>query len=698
MPTGKGPLRIAIEDFIDGFKVGDRIENWLDAKGNKLKEGGFRTAWTTIYNQLGIEPKVPPLFSGNSPHALLALPALIPMLIGAFIGLGFSFISVLIQPIALRAQYQVNHKWGAYRIGARELTQLLKLFPEKSDDWLAFLLDLGVEEKTLNGLQALNRQFLNALQYVALWRRKQMSETELSNKLKQLGFLETDVDWLKQLTEIIPTPNDLILMAVREAFDDEFSNRFRHDEGISGEFIEWAKRQGLGEEWSKRYWRAHWQLPSPSQVFEMLHRLRPGKTSNTISAGDVDGYLKAADYSPFWRDRLKEISYSPFTRVDVRRMYKVGVLSEAEVKEAYLDLGYDDKKAQSLTEFTIAYEAEEETGIVRSSVLNAYGDGMIDRGTAESMLSAGGYDATTIAFYLDNVDFKEALEISQIKLTNIKKRFIEGLIDETTVNNEINTLNLPAERVTALLALWLTERENQIALPSLSQIENFYELAIVTLDDFKRILKRRGYSDETINWNVQRIDIEKADKAQKEAEKAEADNERLQKSTKASQYQKDKAEIDLSISQAKAEITDIDIALHGEFNQADIRILMDRKLTLQQDISDTQIIIADNKAQIVAIDIQLQDETDETVIPELIDRKNELKQSTADLNVIIQELQSEIVSIDAALQGVLTDEQSLELTARKVELKSLIGQLNIAKAKLRFDVTTAINELVGKSG
>lgn len=594
MATGKGPLRIAIEDFAEGFKLGERVRGWINSEGEKQKSGSLGQSWRVIFEQLGVDAKLPPLLSGNSPHAVLGLAALLPMLLGAMIGLGFSFISVLIQPLALLAQYKVNAKWPAFRIGPPQLAQLLKLWPDKSADWLAMLLDLGVDEKSLNGLQALNRQYLNALQYVALWRRQQLSEAELSNKLKQLGFLETDVDWLKQLTEIIPTPNDLILMAVREAFDDSFSSRFQHDEGISGEFIEWAKRQGLGEEWSRKYWRAHWQLPSPSQVFEMLHRLRPGKSDHTIEAGDVDSFLKAADYSPFWRERLKEISYAPFTRVDVRRMYKTGTLTEAQVKDAYLDLGYNDERAQALTEFTIAYEAEEETGIVRTSVLNAYGDGMIDRATAEGMLSQGGYDSTTTAFYLDNVDFREALEIIQIKLANIKKKFIEGLIDETTVNNEINTLNLPAERVTALLQLWITERENQIALPTLAQIENFYEFGIVTLDDFKRILKRRGYTDETIGWNIQRIDIEKQLKAQKDTEKAEADNERLQKSKTASTYQKDKSEIDLAIAQAKAEITDIDVALHGDIDETQIAELAARKDELKQFVSQLNV----SKAQL----------------------------------------------------------------------------------------------------
>jgi len=598
MPMGKGPLRIAIEDFLEGFHFGDRFKDWMSKEGQSQKDGSLGNSWHVIMSQLGMDADLPPIVSKDSPHLVLGAAALIPMLLGAVIGLGFSFISVLIQPVALLAQYRVNQKFPAYRINPSQLAQLLKLFPEKSADWLSQMADLGVDEKTLNGLQALNRQYLNALQYVTLWRRGQLSEAELENKLTQLMIFDTDIERLKQVTEVIPTPNDLILMAVREAFDDSFSSKFQHDENLPPDFVEWAKKQGLSEEWSKRYWRAHWQLPSPSQVFDMLHRLRPGMSENTVQSEDVDFYLRAADYSPFWRERLKEISYSPFTRVDVRRMYKTGVLSESEVKDAYRDLGYDEKRSQALTEFTIAYEAEEETGIVRSSVLSAYGDGMIDRPTAETMLRDGGYDETTVKFYLDNVDFKDALAVRQLKLSNIKKRYVEGLIDESAVNGEINMLDLPSERVTAMLELWTTERENQTALLTITQMETLLERKIVTEEDYKRVAKRRGYSDESIKWTLERIALEAASQAQKDAEKAEADNERLQKSKTSSQYQKDKSEIDLDIAQAKAEITDIDVALHGDVSVEDAASLTIRKDELKVFIAQLNVAKAQLKFDI----------------------------------------------------------------------------------------------------
>ena len=83
-------------------------------------------------------------------------------------------------------------------------------------------------------------------------------------------------------------------------------------------------------------------LPSIGQGFEMLHR-------RVIEDADLDLLLRALDVMPFWREKLKDISYNPLTRVDVRRMHRIGVLEEEGVFNAYLDVGYNEENAQLMT-------------------------------------------------------------------------------------------------------------------------------------------------------------------------------------------------------------------------------------------------------------------------------------------------------------------------------------------------------------
>src|SRR5205085_1201670 len=87
-----------------------------------------------------------------------------------------------------------------------------------------------------------------------------------------------------------------------------------------------------------------WNLPSPTQMYRMLWR-------GEITLAELDAGLKAADYSPAWRDRLRNIAYLKPGRVDLRRMLEHGIIDRARVKKGYQDLGYTETDAETLTKF-----------------------------------------------------------------------------------------------------------------------------------------------------------------------------------------------------------------------------------------------------------------------------------------------------------------------------------------------------------
>lgn len=225
-----------------------------------------------------------------------------------------------------------------------------------------------------------------------------ISEDEHDALLAKHGYRGEDIKLFKALYWLIPGPADLIRMAVREAFSPEFVERFKMDEGFPEAFAHWAAKQGLSREWALNYWRAHWNLPSVQQGFEMFHRTVDREGNTVISKEELMFLLRALDIMPFWREKLLAISYLPYTRVDVRRMYRLGILDEQGVYLAYRDLGYDDEKARNLTEFTIRYYAEDEKteldeyrNITRSLVQTAYRKGVLSRAEAKERLLALNY-------------------------------------------------------------------------------------------------------------------------------------------------------------------------------------------------------------------------------------------------------------------------------------------------------------------
>ena len=170
--------------------------------------------------------------------------------------------------------------------------------------------------------------------------------SELDARLRKIGIHGDYTDVYRTLAYQIPPVADIITMAVREAFTPDIAARFGQYDDYPEELTEWGQKKGLSEDWTKRYWAAHWGLPSPQQGFEMLHR-------GIIDQDELNMLLRALDVMPFWRSRLTAMAFRPLTRVDVRRMYKEGILDEAGVYKAYLDNGYTPENAERMTQFKI---------------------------------------------------------------------------------------------------------------------------------------------------------------------------------------------------------------------------------------------------------------------------------------------------------------------------------------------------------
>jgi hypothetical protein len=186
------------------------------------------------------------------------------------------------------------------------------------------------------------KQYLTGYEYVTAYRRGVIDEQTLNERLQTLRVDAFERSILMKITEYFPTPADLVTFAVREVYSPDIVERFGQKQDLPDKFIEEAAKAGLNAEQATNYWAAHWDLPSISQGFEMFHR-------GVIEEKDLDTLLRALDVMPFWRESLKKIAYNPLTRVDVRRMYSVGVIDREGVKRSYLDIGYDEEKAELMT-------------------------------------------------------------------------------------------------------------------------------------------------------------------------------------------------------------------------------------------------------------------------------------------------------------------------------------------------------------
>jgi hypothetical protein len=336
-----------------------------------------------------------------------------------------------------------------------------------------------------------------------IWLRDKSTYEGLWQDLHDIGWDDERINVYKELAMILPSAQDLIRMAVREVFTPEIVEEYGQMEDFPPDFAAWGEKIGLTEQWAKNYWAAHWDLPSASQGFEMLHR-------GVITYDDLKVLLRALDVMPYWRDKLIEIAYSPYTRVDVRRMYKEEVLDEAGVKKAYLDLGYDEERATKLTEFTVKYYGRDETDVeaeqekirdlTRADVCDGYRKGILSASETTDLLSKLAYEPASIQFYIDREDLKKDQALKDAYSANYKRLYVTGIKDDEAVKSEMVDLGFLPGEVDELLRIWYTERIRREARPSRTDLARFLKKEIITEERWWAEMAAMGYDDRYIQW------------------------------------------------------------------------------------------------------------------------------------------------------------------------------------------------------
>jgi len=257
--------------------------------------------------------------------------------------------------------------------------------------------------------------------------------------LAKHGFSDTYRDALKEESLFYPAPLDLIRFGVRETFREDIVSKYQYDAEYPADITPYLKKGGLPPLWMKHYWRSHWELPSVQLGYEMLHR-------GQITSDELKTLLEISDIAPWWRDKLVGISYSPYTRVDVRRLYVDGIITRDEVKRNYLDIGYDDKHAENLTVWTCKQLTDEKKVQVKdlseAKILLAYTDGEVSVDETTTSLKTLGYDDDESALLISLTDYNNYKSELTEEYNVLKAEYLAGITDETGATERMAMLGL----------------------------------------------------------------------------------------------------------------------------------------------------------------------------------------------------------------------------------------------------------------
>jgi hypothetical protein len=383
-------------------------------------------------------------------------------------------------------------------------------------------------------LQKLYQNHLTVGDYTTLWNRSAIFEPEWEQAVRTVsGLRNDDLEKLKLLSSGVPGPADLVRFSVRDAFDDAAAERQGLDEefGNTGSFQYWMEAQGLGTtlsyekpgppesvEWPKLFWRAHWQLMSPTQSYVALQRLRPERMHlyqslvpglKPFTFEVLSEILRASDYVPEQRKWLAAISYAIPEQKIARELYQLGVIERPEFIEMLRDRGLraedaesnarlaDIKKPYFQKRYLVPPMDRYDTGLY-TSILDSFRNGAINDGDLRSNLMSILNNADVVNIVVQTEIIKHHNNQIKAFTAMVRRAYFTGEMSSgvaisTLTNGGVNNL-----RAQSLLNLWSVQLDLPRRVASARKLVDWYRHGSLTQVGLSDRLQRLGYAPDTI--------------------------------------------------------------------------------------------------------------------------------------------------------------------------------------------------------
>lgn len=477
----------------------------------------------------------------------------------------------LAKPLANLLEYEQHRALNDARYDPQSATGIWYRAPHESGLVESDLRDLGWTMERINLYRELFRPLLDPKSVRELTLRFPGSAAEYRAQLEKAGYAPEIIEALEKLHPIVPPLPDMTRFADFGSFDPEIIAAWRDFYDAPDWITEPFKLLGVENvgdlDWANKYWFSHWVQPGRFELGEMHRRgllggrplgaTRPETEKERENADEIvrKAYLTQG-YSGYWQSRLLDLVSENLTRVDVRRMHKIGVVTDEELSDAYHRLGYYGANNQHMVTFTKKYNATADRDLTATEILKAYRRKTIDRDAALELLQEIGYGEDEADFKLIAEDAGASDAERTLSEAKLNKLYQNGLISQLEVTAELQAKRYDAQEIAHIFALWDLEAVPADKLPTRGELSHFLAEGILSEVEFVSWMERIGYPGVHIDWYTEEYIADQATAARKEEEAALAEAERIEKSTIKTDYMTARAELDVRIAEVKVFIAD----------------------------------------------------------------------------------------------------------------------------------------------
>ncbi len=413
-------------------------------------------------------------------------------------GLITSYLSNILEARAGTMIQNMNRDYSPLPAQPREVMAAAFIAPEKTAEVRDAMRRSGLSEGDIDLMFLSVYRLYDENIIRILWLRKEIDDSKLYERMRELGYTDTRTAEVVKTWEVIPGIQDILFMVAKEAFEPDAVELMGLEDEFPVSQLQWAEKQGISEFWMRKYWSAHWQQPGIEMGLEMLHR-------KVINEEELDMLFRTVETPPFWRGKIKQIAYNVLTRVDTRRMHKMGVLDDEELISVYEDQGYSRKNAVRMAKFTVLYNQEKERELTKTEVMTSYRAEAMTKEAALALLQKLNYPETEALYLLTFEDYKREKEYREDMVKIIGERYQTRLIDKTKVRAELGQLNLKGRETELLITKWDLKLMKDVKFPSKSDLDKFLRKKIINEDEYTRQMDLIGYGTMYIDWYKQSL-------------------------------------------------------------------------------------------------------------------------------------------------------------------------------------------------
>lgn len=331
------------------------------------------------------------------------------------------------------------------------------------------------------------------------WRRKILTDEQFDEQVRRAGFTDP---WLAEMFEklsvFVPPITDVVRFMVRDVEDpdivEDFGLDFEFDKKWTGKSKEFGEFQGIDDETALRYWRAHWRLPSPTQLFEMFHRSRAKPEGDPLitTLDQVTTALQQDDILPFWIPRLIDTTFARLSRVDARRAFETGAIDEAALRRNFTKIGYEDADVDALVRWAQINKTRVVMGLPE---MRLFRDGVLSRDAARVRLEETLLTPDEINNILNLIELRGSIRPLRRCVRAIRKRFLTGDLTVVEARVELFEAGMALVAIDKTIASFECEARARGKEFGASQLCKFLEEGTITNAEFVARLERLGWTE-----------------------------------------------------------------------------------------------------------------------------------------------------------------------------------------------------------